>query len=61
MDEWGRDSTAVYVRVSYGVHTSGHGRTLHARHARHECKLRLAAEFRAGLFHPTAALVVNVS
>lgn len=24
-DEWGRDSTAVYVEVSYGVHTSGHG------------------------------------
>ena len=50
-DTWQRDSTSVYVEVSYGLHTTGHGRALHARHEWRECKLRLAGKFRAGLFH----------
>lgn len=58
--DWGRDSTAVYLEVSYGVHTSGHGRALHARHDHCECELKIAAEFRAGPFQSAATLTVII-
>ena len=60
LDRRGRDSTAVYVEVSYGVHTSGHGRALHARHEHWECEVRLAAKFRAGLLHSSTSLTATV-